>query len=138
MTELLCDWVNESLALDPPTAPRSLENDVASGYLLGCLLERYNQLEGKEAHKLKDRRDSDAHVSNYCAVEPTMRALKIKFDAQVASALMSAKPGAASRVLYQLKMALDRIENFTAPVSVFAEKDGRKPLCSLPTRGPKP
>ena len=138
MTELLCEWVNESLGLDPPTGPRSLELDVTSGYLLGCLLERYNQLDPASANKLKDKRDSDAHVSNYCAIEPTMRALKIKFDAQVASALMGAKPGAASRVLYQLKMALDRIENFTAPVSVFAEKDGRKPLCSLPTRGPKP
>ena len=121
MTELLCEWVNESLGLDPPTGPRSLELDVTSGYLLGCLLERYNQLDPASANKLKDKRDSDAHVSNYCAIEPTMRALKIKFDAQVASALMGAKPGAASRVLYQLKMALDRIENFTAPVSVFAE-----------------
>ena len=65
------------------------------------------------------------------ALEPTMRALKIKFDAQVASALMGAKPGAASRVLYQLKMALDRIENFTAPVSVFAENQHLKHQISL-------
>ena len=46
--------------------------------LLGCLLERYNQIDPGSAHKLKDKRDSDAHVSNYCAIEPTMRALKIK------------------------------------------------------------
>ena len=87
----------------------------------------------RDAHKLKDKRDSDAHVSNYCAIEPTMRALKIKFDAQVASALMGAT-GREPRAVPAQDGARPHRELHRARLR---RREGRpKPLCSLPTRGP--
>lgn len=136
MTSILIGWVNEELQLDPPLTETTLAGELSSGFVLGALLHRHNQL--PQHHKLRRRDTADSKIQNFCLLEPALCKLGVKFDANVAHGIMRATPGSAAMVLYQLKIALDKLVKFATPVSLHASRDGVQPLPNLPARPSKP
>mmetsp|Transcript_31247 Transcript_31247/g.101443 ORF Transcript_31247/g.101443 Transcript_31247/m.101443 type:complete len:669 (+) Transcript_31247:118-2124(+) len=136
MTSILIGWVNEELQLDPPLTEATLAGELSSGFVLGALLHRHNQL--PQHHKLRRRDTADSKIQNFCLLEPALCKLGVRFDANVAHGIMRATPGSAAMVLYQLKIALDKLVKFATPVSLHASRDGVQPLPNLPARPSKP
>ena len=107
MTSLLVEWVNDELQLEPPLTEETLAEELGSGFILGALLHRHNQL--AEHERLRRRDTADARIENFCVLEPTLASLGVRFDANAALGIMNAKPGAAAMVLYQLKVQLEKL-----------------------------
>ena len=82
MTSILIGWVNEELQLDPPLTEATLAGELSSGFVLGALLHRHNQL--PQHHKLRRRDTADSKIQNFCLLEPALCKLGVKFDANVA------------------------------------------------------
>ncbi|KAG7396396.1 hypothetical protein PHYBOEH_002316 [Phytophthora boehmeriae] len=100
MAELLLRWINDDLQLSKHVT--DVQVDFASGYLLGELLHRLNQ-----QHNFSDfmrSSSADAKIINFCLLEPSLRNLNIKFDANVATAIMNEKKDAAANLLNQIKV----------------------------------
>ncbi len=57
----------------------------------------------------KYRNTKEAKIENFTLVLPVMRSLKLKFDSNIAEKVMNEERGAALRLLYQLKMALEKV-----------------------------
>ena len=99
MTSLLVEWVNDELQLEPPLTEETLAEELGSGFILGALLHRHNQL--AEHERLRRRDTADARIENFCVLEPTLASLGVRFDANAALGIMNARPGAAAMVLYR-------------------------------------
>ncbi|KAJ8604841.1 hypothetical protein CTAYLR_001056 [Chrysophaeum taylorii] len=134
MVSILVAWVNTELELG--VSEKTLDASLASGFVLGALLHRHNQLPGH--HKLRRRDSPDAKIQNFCLLEPALNKLGIKFDAALATKIMEARPGTGAMVLYQMKMKLDALKASSCPVSVRWPRDGVQPLPNLPHRASKP
>ena len=132
MTSLLVDWVNDELQLEPPLTEESLAEELGSGFILGALLHRHNQL--AEHERLRRRDTADARIENFCVLEPTLASLGVRFDANAALGIMNAKPGAAAMVLYQLKVQLEKLTKEAQPVSLRERRDGVRPLPNMPKK----
>jgi CH-like domain in sperm protein len=50
-----------------------------------------------------------AKIENFTKLQPTLRNLNIKFDSKAIDGIMKGERGAALRLLYQLKMALEKV-----------------------------
>ena len=48
-------------------------------------------------------------MDNFFKLQPTLANLKIKFDSQLINSIMKEERGAALRLLYQLKMSLEKV-----------------------------
>lgn len=55
------------------------------------------------------RENVAAKIDNFTKLQPTLRALNIKFDSKMIDGIMKEERGIALRVLYQLKMALEKV-----------------------------
>ncbi|CAM9498234.1 unnamed protein product, partial [Phaeothamnion confervicola] len=110
------EWLQEDVRLAPSVL--NIEEEFSNGFLFGEILHLYNQQ--VDFSLFWDRPTAEAKVNNFCLLEPTMRDLGVPFSAKVACAVMRGEPGAASSVLYQLKMVLERLQRFSAPVSLRA------------------
>lgn len=75
-------------------------------------------------------------MDNFFKLQPTFMNLKIKFDSQLINAVMKEERGSALRLLYQLKMALEKVYPPTdigvlRKSTIFAHfcsgQDGRQP-----------
>lgn len=53
-------------------------------------------------------RVSSAKLGNFSRLEPTLHLLGVQFDKNVANNIITEKPGAATKLLYQLYIALQR------------------------------
>ena len=82
MTSLLVEWVNDELQLEPPLTEETLAEELGSGFILGALLHRHNQL--AEHERLRRRDTADARIENFCVLEPTLASLGVRFDANAA------------------------------------------------------
>jgi len=51
---------------------------------------------------------SSSRLNNFTRVEPTLRLLEISFDTNAAQEVMEEKQGAATRLLYQLYVSLEK------------------------------
>jgi hypothetical protein len=137
MSSLLLKWINEELQISVPVT--SLEKDFANGFLFGEILFRFNQIQPRDLDRLVRASTSDAKIQNFCMIEPVIRNLNVKFDSQLAHGIMQQKKGVASKLLYQIKMALDKLAKTSATVSLREEKEGRvRPLPNMPMRAQKP
>ena len=56
------------------------------------------------------RAGKDAKVKNFQTVEAALRSLKVKFDGKLIHQIMQEERGAALRLLYQLKLAIEKTE----------------------------
>ena len=55
-------------------------------------------------------RDAISHkLRNFEKLEPTLRNLKIKFDSKMVDKIMKQERGISLRLLYQLKMVLEKV-----------------------------
>lgn len=55
-------------------------------------------------------RTSEAKLNNFMRVEPPLHLLGVSFDTNIARDVMTEKPGVATRLLYELFIALNRKE----------------------------
>ncbi|XP_072272687.1 sperm flagellar protein 2 isoform X2 [Pyxicephalus adspersus] len=106
MSEIICQWLNEELGLSRRVEPKSFAKEFATGYLIGEVLHRY-QLQDDFDH-FSQSRAANAKLNNFTRVEPTLQLLGIPFDQNVAQNIMSEQHGAATRLLYQLYIALQK------------------------------
>ena len=105
MARLIIEWLNEEIVLSRQIY--SLEEDFKDGYLLGELLNRYNQQ--PDFNKFLDKGNPDAKINNFCLLEATMRRIGMNFNSKTAVDIMSAKKGVMKNLLYELRTILERI-----------------------------
>ena len=56
------------------------------------------------------RTNKEAKVNNFYKIEEALRSLKVRFDAKLTHNIMQEERGAALRLLYQLKLAIQKME----------------------------
>jgi hypothetical protein len=105
MSELLQNWLNNEVGLS--TNVTSFEKDFATGYLFGEILHKFRQQD--DFGDFDNRHTYEAKLANFKRLEPTFKALGIKFNATQSNAMMGSERGASLRLLYQLKMATERL-----------------------------
>lgn len=71
------------------------------------MLYKFNQQDNFGEFSTKDNITSK--VKNFEKLEPTLRNLNIKFDSQSVDKIMKKERGYALRMLYQLKMILEKV-----------------------------
>ncbi|KAL0979832.1 hypothetical protein UPYG_G00190380 [Umbra pygmaea] len=106
MSDILCRWLNEELRLSKSIDPRSLSKEFSNGYLIGEVLHKYKLQEDFERF-LKSNTES-SKLNNFIRVGPTLQLLGISFNLRMAQSVMQEQPGAASHLLYQLYVLLQK------------------------------
>ncbi|XP_075040474.1 sperm flagellar protein 2 [Mixophyes fleayi] len=106
MSEIICQWLNEELGLSRRVEPKSFAKEFATGYLIGEVLYKY-QLQD-DFDQFSQSRMSNSKLNNFTRVEPTLQLLGIPFDQNLAQNIMCEQHGAATRLLYQLYIALQK------------------------------
>ncbi|XP_069483223.1 sperm flagellar protein 2 isoform X2 [Ambystoma mexicanum] len=106
MSDIMCQWLNEELRLSRPVDPKSFPNDFATGYLIGEVLHKYELQD--DFDQFSQTRATMSKLNNFSRIEPTLNLLGVQFDQNVAQAIMSEKHGAATRLLYQLYIVLQK------------------------------
>lgn len=53
-------------------------------------------------------RTSEAKLTNFCRLEPTLRLLEVSFDTNVARDVMNERQGTAARLMYELFVTLSK------------------------------
>uniref|UniRef100_A0A8C1KJR9 Sperm flagellar 2 n=1 Tax=Cyprinus carpio TaxID=7962 RepID=A0A8C1KJR9_CYPCA len=92
MSDIICQWLNVELRLSKVTEPYSFTRDFANGYLIGEILQT----------------DSINPLNNFTRIEPTLQLLGVPFDLAMAKAVMQGRQGAATHLLYQLYIQLQK------------------------------
>lgn len=105
MAELLQNWLNNEVGLSTNIA--NFERDFANGYLFGEILHKFRQQD--DFCDFENKNTYEAKIANFKRLEPTLKALGIKFNASHSNAMMGGERGASLRLLYQLKMATERL-----------------------------
>ncbi|XP_066458540.1 sperm flagellar protein 2 isoform X2 [Eleutherodactylus coqui] len=86
--------------------PKTFAKEFATGYLIGEVLHKY-ELQN-DFDKFSQSRTANSKLNNFTRVEPTLQLLGVPFDQNVAQNIMSEEHGAATRLLYQLYIALQK------------------------------
>ncbi|CAD7957266.1 unnamed protein product [Amoebophrya sp. A120] len=103
MTEVLWKWVQEYGGSDAKE-----EADLANGYKIGALLSKFNQ-QLEFPGRFRDTDLIDDQIANFTELQPNLKNLGIRFLPHDAEAIMSKKRGCALKLLYQIKMVIDRV-----------------------------
>ncbi|XP_076772209.1 sperm flagellar protein 2 isoform X9 [Arvicanthis niloticus] len=130
MSEILCQWLNQELRVsrtvtaDPicslcnsggspflmyapqEQGPKSFAKAFSNGYLIGEVLFKF-ELQSDFA-EFSESRGSTAKLNNFSRLQPTLHLLGVQFDQNVAQSIITEKPGAATKLLYQLYIALQK------------------------------
>ncbi|XP_057565120.1 sperm flagellar protein 2 [Hippopotamus amphibius kiboko] len=106
MSEILCQWLNQELKVSQTVSPKSFAKAFSNGYLIGEVLHKF-ELQDDFA-EFSESRVSSAKLNNFSRLEPTLHLLGVQFDQNVAHNIITEKPGAATKLLYQLYIALQR------------------------------
>ncbi|XP_058535993.1 sperm flagellar protein 2 isoform X1 [Ochotona princeps] len=106
MSEILCQWLNQELKVSRTVSPKSFAKVFSTGYLIGEVLHRF-QLQD-DFSEFSESRVSTAKLNNFSRLEPTLHLLGVQFDQNVAQNIITEKPGAATKLVYQLYIALQR------------------------------
>jgi hypothetical protein len=104
MAEILRAWLNDTVVLSRPVL--DIDRDFASGELLVDLLERLHQLPAGGAANAGGADTPAAQVARFVAAEPAVRALGIPYDSRVVAAVVAGKPGAATKLVFQVRTAM--------------------------------
>ena len=128
MSDVLVSWCN---GLNLGHTVVSLEESFSSGYLFGSLLRLYNQQHDFPSAFRDSNRTADV-VANFKALQPTLVRMGIAVGAQRVEEIVHAVPGAAPRLLYEIKSKLALLER----VEVGRPKPGLyKTLANLQVSG---
>uniref|UniRef100_UPI003AAC52F2 sperm flagellar protein 2 n=1 Tax=Centroberyx gerrardi TaxID=166262 RepID=UPI003AAC52F2 len=106
MSDILCRWLNAELRLSKSVEPNTFSKDFSSGYLIGEVLHKY-QLQDDFNMFMKSN-TSNSKLNNFTRIEPSLQLLGVPFDLNTAQALMQEQQGAATRLLYQLYVLLEK------------------------------
>ncbi|CAH2296500.1 sperm flagellar 2 isoform X1 [Pelobates cultripes] len=106
MSEIICQWLNVELGLSKRVEPKCFAKEFSTGYLIGEVLHKY-QLQD-DFDQFSQSRAAISKLNNFTRIEPTLHLLGIHFDQNVAQDIISEQHGAATRLLYQMYIALQR------------------------------
>ena len=118
MAKLLETWLNSEVELSKKVA--NFEEDFSNGYLLGELLYKFNQQ--SDFHEFSDRHTRVNILSNFIRMIDVFKGLSVTFDTKVINGIINKKEGAAIKLIYQLKMALEKT---SPPVDIKLVKQGK-------------
>ncbi|XP_062579929.1 sperm flagellar protein 2-like isoform X2 [Saccostrea cucullata] len=105
MTDILCKWLNDELSITQQVDQVTFAREFASGYLIGEVLNKY-QLQN-DFDQFSQSKTADSKLNNFTRIEPVLHLLGIPFDTNVARDVMTEKHGVATRLMYQLYVALN-------------------------------
>ena len=77
---------------------------MASGYLFGEILSKLSLQ--PDFPSFQSDGSPDAMINNFTRLHPTLKQLGVKFDSNVANALMREEKGTAAQLLYSIKRAV--------------------------------
>uniref|UniRef100_A0A8D2JEY3 Sperm flagellar 2 n=1 Tax=Varanus komodoensis TaxID=61221 RepID=A0A8D2JEY3_VARKO len=80
--------------------------EFSSGYLIGELLNKYELQD--DFDQFSQSRLSNAKLNNFSRMEPTLQLLGVQFDQNIARNIMTEQRGAATKLIYQLYVALEK------------------------------
>ncbi|GAB1299244.1 Sperm flagellar protein 2 [Apodemus speciosus] len=86
--------------------PKSFAKAFSNGYLIGEVLFKF-ELQS-DFSEFSESRGSTAKLNNFSRLQPTLHLLGVQFDQNVAQSIITEKPGAATKLLYQLYIALQK------------------------------
>uniref|UniRef100_A0A8C4PPW5 Sperm flagellar 2 n=1 Tax=Equus asinus asinus TaxID=83772 RepID=A0A8C4PPW5_EQUAS len=87
-------------------SPKSFAKAFSSGYLIGEVLHKFELQD--DFSKFTESRVSSSKLNNFSRLEPTLHLLGVQFDQNVAHNIITEKPGAATKLLYQLYTVLQK------------------------------
>ncbi|KAK6091403.1 hypothetical protein MT418_8550 [Batrachochytrium dendrobatidis] len=109
MSHILAAWINNEVGLSKPVQGECLDTSFRSGYLFGELLSKL-QIHG-QSMTFVNSESVDALIKNYSLLEETLHSrLNIKLSSTYALDIINGKRGAATKLLYQIKSALDELK----------------------------
>uniref|UniRef100_A0A8C0EM38 Sperm flagellar 2 n=1 Tax=Bubo bubo TaxID=30461 RepID=A0A8C0EM38_BUBBB len=97
--QVLC-WLRKSIF------PGSFSEEFSTGYLLGELLHKYGLQD--DFNQFSQSRVANAKLNNFSRLEPTFHLLGVQFNENVAQDIMTGQHGAATKLLYELYIALEK------------------------------
>ncbi|KAM7024392.1 sperm flagellar protein 2 isoform 2-T2 [Acridotheres tristis] len=106
MSRILCDWLNRDVKLSRRIVPGSFPEEFSTGYLLGELLHKYGLQD--DFKQFSQKRNADAKINNFSRLEPTLDLLGVHFNENMAQDIMTKQHGAATNLLYELYIALEK------------------------------
>uniref|UniRef100_A0A8C9MXB0 Sperm flagellar 2 n=1 Tax=Serinus canaria TaxID=9135 RepID=A0A8C9MXB0_SERCA len=86
--------------------PGSFPEAFSTGYLLGELLHKYGLQD--DFKQFSQNRGADAKINNFSRLEPTLHLLGVQFNENMAQDIMTRQHGAATKLLYELYIALEK------------------------------
>ncbi|XP_071954486.1 sperm flagellar protein 2-like isoform X2 [Antedon mediterranea] len=104
MTDILCKWLN-GLKLSQAIDKHSFGHQFATGYMIGEVLQCY-ELQN-DFNLFSQSKTADSKLNNFTRLEPTLKLLGIAFNTNIAHSIMTEEHGCATRLLYQLYIALN-------------------------------
>ncbi|NXD86651.1 SPEF2 protein, partial [Halcyon senegalensis] len=106
MSQILCEWLNDEVKLSRSVVPGSFSEEFSTGYLLGELLNKYGLQD--DFNQFTQSRVASAKLNNFSRLEPTLHLLGVQFNENVAQNIMTGQRGAATKLLYELYIALEK------------------------------
>ncbi|XP_041346141.1 sperm flagellar protein 2 [Pyrgilauda ruficollis] len=106
MSQILCEWLNRDVKLSRRIVPGSFSEEFSTGYLLGELLHKYGLQD--DFKQFSQNRGADAKINNFSRLEPTLHLLGVQFNENMAQDIMTRQHGAATKLLYELYIALEK------------------------------
>uniref|UniRef100_A0A8B9VLU9 Sperm flagellar 2 n=1 Tax=Anas zonorhyncha TaxID=75864 RepID=A0A8B9VLU9_9AVES len=106
MAGVLCGWLNGEVRLSRSLVPGSFAEEFSNGYLFGELLHKYGLQD--DFNKFSQSRVASAKLNNFSLLEPTLHLLGVQFNENVAQDIMTGQHGAATKLLYELYIALEK------------------------------
>ncbi|GAB0203044.1 sperm flagellar protein 2 [Grus japonensis] len=94
------------LAAQKANFPGSFSEEFSTGYLLGELLHKYGLQD--DFNQFSQSRVANAKLNNFSRLEPTLHLLGVQFNENVAQDIMTGQHGAATKLLYELYIALGK------------------------------
>lgn len=128
MTDILCRWLNEDLQLSRRVEPGTFAKEFSTGYLIGEILNKH-QLQD-DFDQFSQGRNAVSQVNNFQRLLPTLQLMGVIFSDNVVKALVEEQHGVATRLLYQIYIALRRKERAKLP-RLTLETMGAAKLASI-------
>ncbi|TFK11636.1 liprin-alpha-2 [Platysternon megacephalum] len=106
MSDILCEWLNREVKLSRTVDPKSFPKEFSTGYLIGEILHKYELQD--DFNQFSQSRVANSKLNNFSRLEPTLQLLGMQFDQNEAQNIMTEQHGAATKLLYQLYVALEK------------------------------
>ncbi|XP_067937009.1 sperm flagellar protein 2-like [Watersipora subatra] len=106
MTDILINWLNKEVKLSKKVDRHSFSGDFANGYLIGEVLHNYSLQD--DFDQFSQNRTSESKLNNFTRIEPILNLLGIPFDSAAARSIMTERHGEATKLMYQLFIALNK------------------------------